>query len=596
MYFININRKFVKLFTALLICSLITGTMLSHSSNHAFSVYAKDYGIMADFTATDLNADENDVSAPATVTPTAVATTSAAVTDMPNPTTGSPVISSSVPATETPTEEPVSTTDPVSTDEPVSTAEPELYALYVEYIGDILKESTLLSKKDFVVTAVYADNTSATITDYEFISSTYIDKEGDTEISVSYKNLIASCMVSYIKDNTKQYYSIHFDSNGGSEVYPILSISPGSTVRLPEDPVRYGYWFRGWYTDSSFYQEFDSNTRILQDYTLYARWLEKDNPEEDTMSTYLIYDLFDTFFCKLTVDLTDQKYGSHTAIDSEPIDNESIADVAKHISSTQNYFAFRFDIIDCTFQESNPVPVTISIPPEFNDETTQVFYSPDEKQIMGTCQGASSGIYNYTFYAYHAGTYIVMDVPETEPTATPVATPKPSISISLASEVKVNAQKNAQINFKNFDEDILSTDEITFTWKSSNTKVAKVNSDGIVTGIKAGTAKITVTSEDKQYTASATIKVIGKKVAVKSLSLNKTKLSLKKGKTFQIKATIKPTNATTKALKYSSNNKKIAVVSSKGKITAKKKGSCVITVKTTDGSGIKKKIKITVKN
>lgn len=490
---------------------------------------------------------------------------------------------------------PVTTTSSAITPAPVQTPEPTVSALYIEYLGGILKESTLLSKKDFLVTVAYENNTTATITNYEFISSTYIDKEGDTEISISYKEKIASCTVSYVKDNTKQYYNIYFESNGGSEVYPILSISPGSTIRLPETPSRYGYWFRGWYIDSSFYQEFDPNTRILQDYTLYAQWMEKENPDEDTMSTYLIYDLFDSFFCKLIVDLTDQIYGSHTTIDSSPVDNETVVDAAKNISSTKNYFAFHLDIMDCSFQEKNPIPVTISIPPEFNEGTTQVFYSPDEKHIMGACQGSSSGIFNYTFYAYHAGTYIVMDVPEIEPTATPVSTVKPSISLSLASEIKVNAQKNAQIKFKNFDEDIQAPEEITFTWKSSNTKVAKVTADGIVTGIKAGTAKITVTSEDKQYTASATIKVTGKKVAIKTLSLNKTKLTLKKGKTFQIKATVKPKNATNKTLNYSSNNKKVATVSSKGKITAKKKGTCIITVKTTDGSGIKKKIKITVK-
>lgn len=547
------QMPFQKLIITLLICSIAGNILYFSSFCYTPYTYAKDSQMESVWSDSSLNAEGDGSSAPVT-------TTSAAIS----------------PA-------------------PVQTAEPTVSALYIEYLGGVLKESTLLSKKDFLVTVAYENNTTATITNYEFISSTYIDKEGDTEISISYKEKTASCTVSYVKDNTKQFYNIHFESNGGSEVYPILSISPGSSIRLPENPTRYGYWFRGWYTDSSFYQEFDPNTRILQDYTLYAQWMEKENPDEDTMSTYLIYDLFDSFFCKLTVDLTDQMYGSHTTIDSSPVDNETVVDAAKTISSTKNYFAFHLDIMDCSFQEKNPIPVTISIPPEFNEGTTQVFYSPDEKHVMGSCQGSSSGIFNYTFYAYHAGTYIVMDVPEIEPTPTPIPTVKPSISLSLASEIKVNAQKNAQIKFKNFDEDIQAPEEITFTWKSSNTKVAKVTTDGIVTGIKAGTAKITVTSEDKQYTASATIKVIGKKVAVKTLSLNKTKLTLKKGKTFQIKATIKPANATNKTLSYSSNKKKIATVSSKGKITAKKKGTCIITVKTTDGSGIKKKITITVK-
>lgn len=540
------HRKSATGLAVLLICSLaINGTHLGLSHD----IYAKEEQTSVPDTV--LNADTDTASA--TVSPSAVAE---------------------------------------GTGTPAPTAEPDVSTLYIEYLGETLKENTLLSKKDFLVTAVYTNGISTEITDYEFLTSYYIDTEGDTEISVSYKGKTASCTVSYVKDDVKQYYSITFDSNGGSEVYPILGISPGSTIHFPEAPTRYGYWFRGWYTNENL--EFDENTGILEDYTLYARWEEKDKPDEDTMSTYLIYSLFDSFFCKMTVDLTDQKYGYHTIIDSSPVDNSTVADAAKNISLTQNYFAFHLDIMDFSFDEGNPLPVTISIPPEFNMTETQIFYSPDEKKILGSCQGASSGIFSYTFYAYHPGTYIVMDVPETEPTEAPVATPTPSISLSLASQVKVNAQKAAQIKFKNFDEDIQAPEELTFTWKSSNTKVAKV-SDGIVTGISSGTAKITATSDDKKYTASATIQVIGKKIAVTSLSLNKTKVSIKKGKTFQIKATIKPTNATTKTLKYSSGNKNIATVSSAGKITARKKGSCVISVKTTDGTGITKKIKVTVK-
>ena len=588
----KIYRKFRTLLITLLIFSF-TGNTLS-SDFHIPLLMAKEYPHHEISVYSDQNAVGEGIPSATTVTPAAITTPGAIIT--PSATTSGAIGTPSV----TDTANPAATTTPVPVSQsamplPSPTEEPEVQALYIEYLGKTLTESTLLDKKDFLVTAAYPNNITKTITDYEFISSTYIDKEGDTQISVSYKGKSASCTVSYVKDNTKQYYNIHFESNGGSEVYPILSILPGSNIRLPQAPTRYGYWFRGWYTDASFYNEFDTNTRILQDYTLYAKWQEKDNPDDDTMSTYLIYDLFDSFFCKLTVDLSEQNYGSNTIIDAEPIDNQTVKDAAKNISSTKNYFAFHLDIMDCSFQENHPVPVTISVPPEFNETTTQVFYSPDEKQILGACQGSFSGSFNYTFYAYHAGTYIVMDVPEIEPTATPTSTVKPSISISLASSVNVNAQKNAQIKFKNFDEDIQAPEEISFSWKSSNPKIATVSKDGIVTGIKAGTVKITVTSEDKNYTASATIKVIGKSVKIKSLSLNKTKLSLKKGKSFQIKATIKPSNATNKTLKYTSSNKNIASVSSKGKITAKKPGKCVITVKTTDGSGLTKKITVTVK-
>lgn len=313
----KIYRNFRKQIIALLIYSLIGSTLSSDSYVPLSHAKASQHQVLSAFS--DQNAAKEDIPSVTTVTPTAIATPSAIVTPTTTTTTTSGAIGTPPVIT---TINPVVTASPVTLSQsaiplPSPTEEPEVQALYIEYLGKTLTESTLLDKKDFLVTAAYPNNVTETITNYEFISSTYIDKEGDTQISVAYKGKSASCTVSYVKDNTKQYYNIHFESNGGSEVYPILSISPGSNIRLPQAPTRYGYWFRGWYTDESFYTEFDTNTRILQDYTLYAKWQEKDNPDDDTMSTYLIYDLFDSFFCKLTVDLSDQNYGSHTIIDAE---------------------------------------------------------------------------------------------------------------------------------------------------------------------------------------------------------------------------------------------------------------------------------------
>lgn len=81
-------------------------------------------------------------------------------------------------------------------------------------------------------------------------------------------------------------------------------------------------------------------------------------------------------------------------------------------------------------------------------------------------------------------------------------------------------------------------------------------------------------------------------VPATKIKLNKTKLSLKKGKSFTLKATMSPIK-TTDTIKWTSSNKKIATVSKKGVVKAKKKGIAYITATST--SGIKKKIKVTVK-
>ncbi|MCR5475905.1 MAG: Ig-like domain-containing protein, partial [Lachnospiraceae bacterium] len=84
----------------------------------------------------------------------------------------------------------------------------------------------------------------------------------------------------------------------------------------------------------------------------------------------------------------------------------------------------------------------------------------------------------------------------------------------------------------------------------------------------------------KLYTVNYTP---AKEVKVKSISLNKEKLELKKGDSKKLKFKIKPSNATFKNVKWSSSNKKVATVSDEGRVKAKKAGTARITVKTSNG-------------
>lgn len=128
------------------------------------------------------------------------------------------------------------------------------------------------------------------------------------------------------------------------------------------------------------------------------------------------------------------------------------------------------------------------------------------------------------------------------------------------------------------------------SYTSSNPKVATVNSKGVVKGIKAGTVKITVETV-KGAKAVCTVKVTKNVVKTKKLTLSKSKVRLKKKATFKIKAKITPSDST-QGITYKSSDTKVASVTSKGVIKAKRKGNCIITVK----SGTKsKKIRVTVK-
>lgn len=129
------------------------------------------------------------------------------------------------------------------------------------------------------------------------------------------------------------------------------------------------------------------------------------------------------------------------------------------------------------------------------------------------------------------------------------------------------------------------------TWKSSNKKVAVVDKNGKVTPKAGGKCTITCTSEDGGYIAKCVVTV---KEKVTSIKLNKTKLSMVIGSTYQLKASVLKKTATNRKIKWSSSNSKVVSVDSTGKLKAKKTGKATITCSALDGSGVKAKCTVTV--
>lgn len=84
-------------------------------------------------------------------------------------------------------------------------------------------------------------------------------------------------------------------------------------------------------------------------------------------------------------------------------------------------------------------------------------------------------------------------------------------------------------------------------------------------------------------------------VKVTKVSLNKTSASINKGKTVALTAAVTPSNATNKAVAWSSSNKKVATVNAAGVVKAVGKGTATITAAAVDGSGVKATCRVTVK-
>ena len=117
------------------------------------------------------------------------------------------------------------------------------------------------------------------------------------------------------------------------------------------------------------------------------------------------------------------------------------------------------------------------------------------------------------------------------------------------------------------------------TWTSSDTDVASVH-DGLVTAKKAGTAVITVITEDGNFTAVCAVTVTQ---PVTGVELNKSSLTLQVGESEGLLAAVLPDDATNKQVVWTSSNSSVASVSQNGAVTALKVGTAVITVTTADG-------------
>lgn len=130
-------------------------------------------------------------------------------------------------------------------------------------------------------------------------------------------------------------------------------------------------------------------------------------------------------------------------------------------------------------------------------------------------------------------------------------------------------------------------------YRSSNRRIATVTKKGVITGKRAGTARITVTSKkNKKKKATVIVKVVKGKVT--RIKLARTSGVLIVGNTARLKAKVTTSMGGSKNVVWTTSNKKVATVDKSGKVKAVRPGTAAITVKATDGTGKKAVYKLTV--
>ena len=163
------------------------------------------------------------------------------------------------------------------------------------------------------------------------------------------------------------------------------------------------------------------------------------------------------------------------------------------------------------------------------------------------------------------------DKPSSGPYTPPANVAVSSVSVSPSSSELViggTVQLSATVSPSN------ATDK-SVTWSSSNQTVATVTPTGLVTAKAEGSANITANASGKTAICKVTVKK--PTIAVTSIELDQTDITLNKGASQTLKATVKPDNATDKNVTWASSKTDIATIDNTGKVTAVAKGVATIT-------------------
>lgn len=131
------------------------------------------------------------------------------------------------------------------------------------------------------------------------------------------------------------------------------------------------------------------------------------------------------------------------------------------------------------------------------------------------------------------------------------------------------------------------------TYKSSNTKVATVTKSGEVSGLIGGVSIISCTTVDGGYTAACVVTV---RETVTTVKLNHSSYKLGIRKKVMLTATVATETATNQKVKWTSSNRRVAVVNQKGKVTGLAIGYATITATALDGSDVDASCDIRVVN
>lgn len=349
--------------------------------------------------------------------------------------------------------------------------------------------------------------------------------------------------------NRKIKYDITFETNGGSLV-ETCSVDEDGLIIKPEDPVREGYVFLGWYYNGEL---FDFSTPVTSDMVLEARWAKIGEVSGVSLNnTELTLKIGETAKLVATITPEDATNKNVTWESSDPsvvsVDAEGNIKALKEGTAT----------ITVTTEEGK-FTATAKITVKKAETVTNEVTNNKGNSNNGTTNNGNTGSGNNNGGTTDSGNTEnsgTTTPTETVVNVTGVSLDKTSLTLTEGDSSKLTATVNPNnANNKNV------------TWASSNTGVVTVDNNGNVTAVKAGTAAITVTTADGGFTATCQVTVNEKPasysvtltaieqpgipVSQYSVTVKKNGVSFSDWKVVEFNNTVaKPGNPTISSIKY----------------------------------------------
>ena len=375
----------------------------------------------------------------------------------------------------------------------------------------------------------------------------------------------------------KDYYKFTLDKTGKVEL-KINAMIEGSSYFLYDSDEN-----EIWKKTAQYWDENNKKCNIRENFDLNAGTYYL------LINKYFDYDGFYTLTTKFTPSnetFSEAQYGSNNDFDvANTVNLNKTYNGQLSITDSKDYYKFNISKngnvnlkISANIEGSNYY-LYDSNENEIWKKTAQYWDNNSKKLSINNTIQLKKGTYYFLVERYfdYSGSYnfsINQKVNNTEIKATSIKLNKKSYTLGVGQKFTLKATVSpAKANQK-------------CKWTSSNSKIASVDKNGKVVAKKIGTINITATTTNGK---KAICKITVKK-APTGIKLNRTKLTIKKGRKYNLKATLPKGSLNT--LKWTTSNGRIATVNSKGLVTGKKKGKATITVKTYNGKSAKCKVTV----